>query len=54
MVCFCGCQTYIKDENGFKVGCVKCSHGPQNHQDDFRLAARKNESQSQKRDADFG
>ena len=40
--------------DGFKVACVKCGHGPQNHDDEFRAAARKNESQSQKRDADFG
>jgi hypothetical protein len=49
MACFCGCETYQKNENGYKVACVKCGHGPQ-----FRDAARKNESQSQKRDADFG
>ena len=54
MVCFCGCETYQKNENGYKVACVKCGHGPQNHDDAFRDAARKNESQSQKRDADFG
>jgi len=44
----------VKNENGFKIGCVKCSHGPQNHDDEFRAAARKNEVQSQKRDVDFG
>ena len=54
MGCFCGCETYQKDENGFKMACVKCGHGPQNHDEEFRAAARKNESQSQKRDADFG
>ena len=54
MACFCGCETYQKDDNGFKVACVKCGHGPQNHDNEFREAARKNESQSQKRDADFG
>jgi len=54
MACFCGCKTFVKDEYGFKVGCVNCTHGPQNHDDDFRFAARKNETQSQKRDADFG
>jgi len=54
MGCFCGCQTFQKNENGYKVACVKCGHGPQNHDDAFREAARKNESQSQKRDADFG
>ena len=52
--CFCGCETYVKNEDGFKIACVKCQHGPQNHDDAFRDAARKNESQSQKRDADFG
>ena len=40
--------------DGFKIACVKCGHGPQNHDEEFRAAARKNESQSQKRDADFG
>ena len=54
MACFCGCETYEKHDDGFKVACVKCGHGPQNHDDEFRDAARKNESQSQKRDADFG
>lgn len=54
MTCFCGCEEYVKNENGYKVACVKCNHGPQNHDDTFRAAARKNESQSQKRDADFG
>ncbi len=54
MACFCGCETYVKNEDGFKIACVKCEHGPQNHDDAFRDAARKNESQSQKRDADFG
>ena len=43
-----------KNENGFKIACVKCGHGPQNHDDEYRAAARKNENQSQKRDADFG
>ena len=54
MACFCGCETYQKNDNGFKIACVKCGHGPQNHDDEYRAAARKNESQSQKRDADFG
>ena len=54
MACFCGCEIYQKNENGFKIACVKCGHGPQNHDDEYRAAARKNESQSQKRDADFG
>lgn len=54
MACFCGCETYEKNDDGFKIACVKCGHGPQNHNDEFRDAARKNESQSQKRDADFG
>ena len=47
MACFCGCETYVKNEDGFKIACVKCEHGPQNHDDSFRDAARKNESQSQ-------
>ena len=54
MACFCGCESFEKDPNGFKVGCVKCSHGPQNHEDGFRESARSNENQSQKRDVDFG
>jgi hypothetical protein len=54
MACFCGCETYEKNDDGFKIACVKCGHGSQNHDDEYREAARKNESQSQKRDADFG
>jgi Zn ribbon nucleic-acid-binding protein len=54
MTCFCGCETYEKSEDGFKIACVKCQHGAQNHDDEYRESARKNESQSQKRDADFG
>jgi hypothetical protein len=54
MTCFCGCESFEKDSNGFKVGCVKCHHGLQNHEDEFRSEIKSNESQSQKRDADFG
>lgn len=54
MACFCGCETWQKNDDGFRVACVKCGHGPQNHDEEFRASARKNESQSQKRDADFG
>jgi carbon monoxide dehydrogenase subunit G len=54
MACFCGCETYEKSSNGYKIACVKCGHGPQNHEDEFRAAARTNEQQSQKRDVDFG
>ena len=54
MVCFCGCESFEKDPNGFKAGCVKCKHGAQNHDSEFREATRSNESQSQKRDTDFG
>ena len=54
MACFCGCDKYQRDDNGYKVGCVACGHGPQNHETRFRDAARKNESRGQKRDADFG
>ena len=54
MACFCGCKTYERDPNGFKTGCVKCNHGPQNHEDEFRKTARTNENLSQKRDVDFG
>ena len=54
MTCFCGCQIFEKDPNGFKAGCVKCNHGAQNHEDEFREASRANENRSQKRDTDFG
>ena len=54
MTCFCGCKIYEKDPNGFVVGCVKCHHGPQNHDDEFRNATKANANQSQKRDTDFG
>ena len=54
MACFCGCQKFEKDGDGFKMGCVQCGHGSQNHDEAFRAASRANESQSQKRDADFG
>jgi len=53
MACFCGCKDFVKDENGFKAACVECGHGRQNHDDEFRAAARANEGQSQKRDVDF-
>ncbi len=54
MACFCGCPKHIRDQNGYKIGCVECGHGPQNHEEEFRASARGNESASQKRDADFG
>ncbi len=56
MACFCGCKEYEKDSNGFKVGCVKCGHGPQNHDNEWRQQSRADEveKQSQKRDTDFG
>ena len=54
MTCFCGCETFEKHTDGKIVGCVKCNHGRQNHDDEWREAARKNEAQSQKRDTDFG
>ncbi len=54
MACFCGCETYEKNPDGFKSACRKCGHGPQNHEDEFRTAARSNEGQSQKREVDFG
>lgn len=37
MTCFCGCETYVKDSDGFKIGCVKCNHGPQNHEESFKI-----------------
>lgn len=54
LACFCGCQKYEASQNGFVIGCVRCDHGPQNHEDEFRKSARANENASQKRDADFG
>ncbi len=54
MACFCGCETFEKHTDGKIVGCVICNHGRQNHDDEWREAARKNEEQSQKRDTDFG
>ncbi len=45
MTCFCGCETYVKDVNGFKVGCVKCNHGPQNHEESFKLKSNIEDSQ---------
>jgi hypothetical protein len=54
MACFCGCETYEKNPDGRIIGCMKCNHGPQNHDEKFRESARLNEEQSQKRDADFG
>jgi len=47
MTCFCGCETYVRDANGFKIGCVKCNHGPQNHEESFKLKS--NQEDSQKR-----
>ena len=43
-----------KNPDGRIIGCMKCNHGPQNHDEKFRESARLNEEQSQKRDADFG
>ena len=37
MACFCGCEDYVKNSDGFKVGCVKCNHGPQNHEESFKI-----------------
>jgi len=54
MTCFCGSNDFEKNPNGLKVGCVKCGHGLQNHDDKYRESARKNVEQSQKRDVDFG
>ncbi len=54
MTCFCGCETYEKNDDGFKIACVKCGHGPQNHDTEYIESARKNESKSQKREVDFG
>ncbi len=54
MTCFCGCENFEKHPDGKIVGCVKCNHGRQNHDTEWRESARKNEEQSQKRDTDFG
>ncbi len=54
MACFCGCETFEKNPDGFKIGCMKWGHGPQNNDDEFRNYARSNEQQSQKREVDFG
>lgn len=54
MACFCGCPRHVKNPNGFRVECAECGHGPQNHEDEFRGAARANQERPQKRDADFG
>ena len=54
MTCFCGCEEYVKNSNGKIMGCVKCNHGRQNHDNEWRAAARSNTEGSQKRDTDFG
>ena len=54
MTCFCGCEEFVKSPNGKIMGCVKCNHGRQNHDNEWRESARKNTEQSQKRDTDFG
>jgi len=43
MTCFCGCNDFEKNLNGQILGCVKCGHGRQNHDDKFRESARMNE-----------
>ena len=40
MTCFCGCNDFEKNPNGQILGCVKCGHGRQNHDDKFRESAR--------------
>jgi len=40
MACFCGCNDFEKNPNGQILGCVKCGHGRQNHDDKFRESAR--------------
>ena len=54
MACFCGCEEFVKNPNGKIMGCVNCTHGRQNQDNDWRESARKNVEQSQKRDTDFG
>ena len=43
MTCFCGCKDFEKNPNGQMIGCVKCGHGLQNHDDKYRESARMNE-----------
>ena len=43
----------VEKNNGAKISCMKCGHGRQNHDEEFRAAARANEGQSQKRDVEF-
>ena len=45
---------FAVESDGRIIGCMKCNHAPQNHDEKFRESARLNEEQSQKRDADFG
>ena len=40
MVCFCGCEEFEKNPNGKILGCVKCHHGKQNHDEDFKTVQR--------------
>ena len=47
-------KNFEKNPNGKILGCVKCNHGRQNHDEEFRASARMNEELSQKRDSDFG
>ena len=54
MTCYCGCENFEKNPDGKILGCVKCDHGRQNHDEEFRASARMNEELSQKRDSDFG
>jgi len=44
MTCFCGCNDFEKNPNCQKVGCVKCGHGRQNHDDKYRESARRMKS----------
>ena len=48
------CEEFVKNSDGKIMGCVKCNHGRQNHDNEWRESARKNTEQSQKRDTDFG
>ena len=46
MTCFCGCIKYVKDtaSKGFNIGCAECKHGPQNHDDSFKVFTRHKKS----------
>ncbi|NIP61306.1 MAG: hypothetical protein GWN01_04650 [Nitrosopumilaceae archaeon] len=44
MTCFCGCESFEKNHDGSKLGCVRCGHGRQNHEEEFRAESRRDEN----------